>query len=324
MWQRYNQTTHIFEKSIDNGASWAPLPLSAGIITEGTIPNVAYKNAENTFVNPSGAGVRQIFSGLSTQLIFNETVAPATGRMWDIAVYGQVFYLRCLSDDGNTTTLVPLRMDRNGDAFFTRNITNYGILKVESNSPTLTMREADATLDNKAWRWVVEDRSLYLQVLNDAETGGANIISISRTGDFVLASGHLHFPTAANPSTGQNVLDDYREGAITLTDGSGAGIGINGGGTYVKIGRNVTVMVQIITPATTNGAATVWTGLPFTSAGNAALAPGYHGVGPAMSPIPTYWVNGNNIQPLQNAAGIANSAYSGSNIVLCGSYISSN
>lgn len=37
MWQRWNQTTHIFEKSTDNGANWTPLGLNASIITEGII-----------------------------------------------------------------------------------------------------------------------------------------------------------------------------------------------------------------------------------------------------------------------------------------------
>ena len=37
MWQRWNQTTHIFEKSTDNGAIWTPLGLSAAIITEGVM-----------------------------------------------------------------------------------------------------------------------------------------------------------------------------------------------------------------------------------------------------------------------------------------------
>lgn len=55
MWQRWNQGTHIFEKSTDNGVNWSPLGLNASIITEGTLAdarlssNVALKNAANTF-----------------------------------------------------------------------------------------------------------------------------------------------------------------------------------------------------------------------------------------------------------------------------------
>lgn len=55
MWQRWNQSTHIFEKSTDNGGSWTPLGLNASIITEGTLPdarlssNVALKGSTNVF-----------------------------------------------------------------------------------------------------------------------------------------------------------------------------------------------------------------------------------------------------------------------------------
>jgi hypothetical protein len=37
MWQRYNQGSHIFEKSLDNGASWVPMPINASSL-EGTVP----------------------------------------------------------------------------------------------------------------------------------------------------------------------------------------------------------------------------------------------------------------------------------------------
>lgn len=55
MWQRWNQTTHIFEKSDTDGASWVPLPLSGSVITEGTVAdarlssNIPLKNAANVF-----------------------------------------------------------------------------------------------------------------------------------------------------------------------------------------------------------------------------------------------------------------------------------
>lgn len=55
MWQRWNGTSHVFEKSDDNGSSWAPLPLSAATITEGILAdarlsaNVALRNANNVY-----------------------------------------------------------------------------------------------------------------------------------------------------------------------------------------------------------------------------------------------------------------------------------
>jgi hypothetical protein len=72
MWQRWNGTSHVFEKSDDNGSSWAPLPLNANTITEGLLPdgrlsgNVAMRNASNIFtagpqlINPTAVGAAYI------------------------------------------------------------------------------------------------------------------------------------------------------------------------------------------------------------------------------------------------------------------------
>lgn len=55
MWQRWNQSTHIFEKSDNDGASWTPLPLNASSFTEGNLdrarlpPLVAMTDLQNTF-----------------------------------------------------------------------------------------------------------------------------------------------------------------------------------------------------------------------------------------------------------------------------------
>lgn len=68
MWQRWNQSTHIFEKSTDNGGSWTPLGLNASIITEGTLAdarlssNVPLKNVSNSFTYP------QIITGIDARL----------------------------------------------------------------------------------------------------------------------------------------------------------------------------------------------------------------------------------------------------------------
>lgn len=56
MWQRWNSSTHIFEKSSDNGGAWTPLGLSADIITEGALAKARqhsetpYKDVANTFI----------------------------------------------------------------------------------------------------------------------------------------------------------------------------------------------------------------------------------------------------------------------------------
>lgn len=55
MWMRWNDSTHIFEMSTNDGASWAVLPLNASVINEGSISvsrlpgNIAVKDANNFF-----------------------------------------------------------------------------------------------------------------------------------------------------------------------------------------------------------------------------------------------------------------------------------
>lgn len=85
MWQRWNQTTHIFEKSLDNGGSWTPLGLDAAILTEGLVgidrvpvltkakqhAQTAYKDEANTFT------LEQVLSFTRATLRAN---AGATGR----------------------------------------------------------------------------------------------------------------------------------------------------------------------------------------------------------------------------------------------------
>lgn len=57
MWQRWNSSTHIFEKSSDNGGAWTPLGLSADIITEGALAKARqhaqtpYKDEANVFTD---------------------------------------------------------------------------------------------------------------------------------------------------------------------------------------------------------------------------------------------------------------------------------
>jgi hypothetical protein len=55
MWQRYNGTTKIFEKSTDSGGTWNPLDLDVAILTQGALAKArqhaqtAYLDAGNVF-----------------------------------------------------------------------------------------------------------------------------------------------------------------------------------------------------------------------------------------------------------------------------------
>lgn len=144
MWQRYNQTTHIFEKSTDNGVSWLPLPLSGAIITEGSISdahlsaNVALENVANVFGQDQivyhGAmprwrlgdgtgpeGCVQLVTNAQVCLIYNAYYSP-TGWHLNYAPYPGWFLNLTVGSDSaelfriaaNTTTPVRLWYVDNG------------------------------------------------------------------------------------------------------------------------------------------------------------------------------------------------------------------
>lgn len=72
MWQRWNGTSKIFEKSDNDGASWTPLGLDAAIITQGSLAdarlsaNIPLKNAANIF---SGANTFSIAGNSFSEIL---------------------------------------------------------------------------------------------------------------------------------------------------------------------------------------------------------------------------------------------------------------
>lgn len=99
------------------------------------------------------------------------------------------------------------------------------------------------------------------------------VLNISRaSGLITLGSGQLKFPATQNPSTDANTLDDYEEGTWTPTlrfGGNSVGMTYSTQtGTYVKVGRHVTIGGNITLSAkgSSTGAATIG-GLPFAAGG---------------------------------------------------------
>lgn len=129
MWQRYNITSHIFELSSNNGASWAPMPLSAAAITEGVfaparIPvltsgylpaNVAYRDIDNNFVAQRLAAATQ-FVGPTAHLYLSNPADAVGEKHWRIITHtGQAAIKFELLNDGLTTVLAtPLTLNKTG------------------------------------------------------------------------------------------------------------------------------------------------------------------------------------------------------------------
>jgi len=125
MWQRYNQGTHIFEKSLDNGASWVPMPINASIL-EGTIPPssiggaVAFTDRQQTFahrqvIQPASGDSPTPYYALELQgggptggdhagLIFNSWNMGADQKKWRIITNAGLLRFEPVSDSEGTTT----------------------------------------------------------------------------------------------------------------------------------------------------------------------------------------------------------------------------
>ena len=99
-WIRWHQTSHIWEYSTDNGSNWAPLPLNAAIINEGTIsparlpPTVPVTGGDNTWTGTN------IISNVQPTLIFNETDQGVNLKRTRFVVASGILYLQTQNDAG--------------------------------------------------------------------------------------------------------------------------------------------------------------------------------------------------------------------------------
>lgn len=92
-----------------------------------------------------------------------------------------------------------------------------------------------------------------------------------RSSGALVTKGQIEFPATANPSSGANVLDDYEEGTFTPvlegTTTAGAGTYSAQAGSYVKIGKSVSFLIEVVWSAHTGTGNMQFAGLPFTNAG---------------------------------------------------------
>lgn len=94
MWQRWNSTSKIFEKSSNDGASWTALGLDAAIITQGTFSdallssNVALRNNTNNW------SVGQTLSLISPSIVFIDTSQVSPAGRWQIVDISNTFRIQ--------------------------------------------------------------------------------------------------------------------------------------------------------------------------------------------------------------------------------------
>jgi len=95
-------------------------------------------------------------------------------------------------------------------------------------------------------------------------------------GGVLQVSNGITFPATQSACTDPNTLDDYEEGTWTPSLGGTATYNIQTG-TYVKIGRQVTVYCALRSNSIGTGSTTTISGLPFTCVDvNAGVAIGYY------------------------------------------------
>jgi azurin len=248
MWQRWNQTTHIFEKSDNDGSSWTPLGLDAAILTEGALAKArqhtqtAYKDEANVFTLDQRVEVTR------PKLIIGHPSVAARTRLMQAVSGARLDLTTNLSYDGtnwqkdDTGAASTIYVQGGGEH-------SWWTSPISANPATVT-------------------RLMYL--------GAA--------GNLQLDFGQLFFPATANPSANANALDDYEEGTWTpLISGTGGATGQTYStqvGQYLKIGRQVWAAfnVQLSAKGTITGDLDI-RGLPFTpenvSAANSGGAIGY-------------------------------------------------
>lgn len=272
-WQRWNTTTHIFEISTNDGASWAVLPLDASILNQGLVATAR--------LGGGGAAITKYLRGDQNWAV------PAFSDVSGVATKAQLPAAIAYEDEANSFSLNQLiyKVRPELQVLDSSGATARGrVFQPAGNSNIISIN-----LSYDGANWNLDDTSktgwaLFLDASGDAAviyhaTAGANprtvssfwnIDSAAVTHMFLadLTGGQLSFPNAQNASSNANTLDDYEEGLWTPADASGVGLAFTQQitGQYVKIGQLVLATYGVLYPATASGLGAAIT-LPFTPQG---------------------------------------------------------
>ena len=151
-----------------------------------------------------------------------------------------------------------------------------------SGNPTMTVKTTGAG-NNPLYRLQADTNYWDMQgVFSDSNDtlrfryNGSDKMVMNNGGIIALAGGDsdatgvgITFPATQSASSNANTLDDYEEGSFTVTQS--AITLTKGAGYYVKIGKIVTVVIDIVFPSTANTGNAEFGGLPFTAASGSSL-----------------------------------------------------
>jgi hypothetical protein len=116
-WLRWNLTSHIFEYSTDNGASFLPLPLDASILNQGTLDPARIPGGgggANVNANNTWTGINT-YSGASPSIRFSETDQGANQKNWEIQAEGSNIVLARTLNDALAGAANLFMIDRTGN-----------------------------------------------------------------------------------------------------------------------------------------------------------------------------------------------------------------
>jgi hypothetical protein len=236
MWQRWNGTSHVFEKSDDNGSSWAPLPLSALTITEGTLPaarlpsTVAMRDASNMFtagpqiLNPSvvGTAYHHLRVNGVTYGALGASGALRGNAETDLMVFAETGKSFIITVDGNPT-IEALRVQpggvitTRGQAFIMDNVINgYSYLSVRNTNNTAgSYAMLTLNASGNSWGWRMHSLAGNVNTLDLViDALGSPVVRMS-----MYTNGHLCPGSDNSGSVGNSSLRWGLVRAVTITPG---------------------------------------------------------------------------------------------------------
>lgn len=266
MWQRWNSSTHIFEKSDNDGGSWVALPLNASVLNEGNLDSARLPNpiTVNLFVEKTRPELQIRSTGTSKgryistsdnvfYLTANISFDGSNWNLDDTTKNGTIIALT----PGNSNTVVYIVTAGSNPA--TSRIIVLGVFTysaglgclldlhgVTNDFPQLRL------VENAAVKAIVAWDSSNDSILINTSTSLLSGLWVNSS-DVVNVSKGIKFPATQVAQSDVNTLDDYEEGTFTptwtnLTVGNAS---VNSG-RYLKVGRFVFGEINLIWGSTTS------------------------------------------------------------------------